>query len=201
MFMRLNMKFKNEKFKLVIPTIKYKRKAIKYIKEHNKYKSRINGSGLLYEYIYDYEKWLKKLDYERNIVADNVFVPNETYFFVRENDDKIIGMVNLRTELNERVKNSYGSIGYGIRPKERRKGYNKINLYLTLLECQRRGIKNVVLSCEKDNIASSKSMLALGAVFDKEIFNGIQKKFYDFYRIDVDYAVGTYKDIYGKYIN
>lgn len=195
------MKNKNEKFKLVIPTIKYKRKAIKYIKEHNKYNSRINGSGLLYEYINDYEKWLKKLEYERNIVADNVFVPNETYFLVRENDDKIIGMVNLRTELNERVKNSYGSIGYGIRPKERRKGYNKINLYLTLLECQRRGIKNVVLSCEKDNIASSKSMLALGAVFDKEIFNGIQKKFYDFYRIDVDYAVGAYKDIYGKYIN
>lgn len=195
------MKIKNEKFKLVIPTIKYKRKAIKYIKEHNKYNSRINGSGLLYEYINDYEKWLEKLEYERNIVADNVFVPNETYFLVRENDDKIIGMVNLRTELNERVKNSYGSIGYGIRPKERRKGYNKINLYLTLLECQRRGIKNVVLSCEKDNIASSKSMLALGAVFDKEIFNGIQKKFYDFYRIDVDYAVGAYKDIYGKYIN
>ena len=195
------MKFKNEKFKLVTPTIKYKRKAIKYIKEHNKYNSRINGSGLLYEYINDYESWLKKLDFERNIVKDNVFVPNETYFLVRENDDRIIGMVNLRTELNERVKNSYGSIGYGIRPKERRKGYNKINLYLTLLECQRRGIKNVVLSCEKDNIASSKSMLALGAVFDKEIFNGIQKKFYDFYRIDVDYAVGAYKDTYDKYIN
>ncbi|MBR2704734.1 MAG: GNAT family N-acetyltransferase [Clostridia bacterium] len=195
------MKFKNEKFKLVTPTIKYKRKAIKYIKEHNKYNSRINGSGLLYEYINDYESWLKKLDYERNIVKDNVFVPNETYFLVRENDDRIIGMVNLRTELNERVKNSYGSIGYGIRPKERRKGYNKINLYLTLLECQRRGIKNVVLSCEKDNIASSKSMLALGAVFDKEIFNGIQKKFYEFYRIDVDYAVGAYKDTYEKYIN
>lgn len=195
------MKFKNEKFKLVTPTIKYKRKAIKYIKEHNKYNSRINGSGLLYEYVDNYEGWLKKLDHERSIVADNVFVPNETYFLVRENDDKIIGMVNLRTELNERVKNSYGSIGYGIRPKERRKGYNKINLYLTLLECQRRGIKNVILSCEKDNIASSKSMLALGAVFDKEIFNGFQKKFYEFYRIDVDYAVGAYKNTYDKYIN
>lgn len=194
------MKFKNEKFELVIPTIKHKRKAIKYIKEHNKFGSRINGSGLLYEYLDNYEGWLEKLDYERKIVTDNVFVPNETYFFVRTNDKKIIGMVNLRTELNERVKNSYGSIGYGIRPKERRKGYNKINLYLTLLECQRRGIKNVVLSCEKDNIASSKSMLALGAVFDKEIYNSFQKKFFQFYRIDVDYAVKTYRNIYEKYI-
>ena len=194
------MKFKNEKFKLVTPTIKYKRKAIKYIKEHNKYNSRINGSGLLYEYTKDYDGWLKKLEYERNIVTDNVFVPNETYFLVRENDDKIIGMTNLRTDMNERVKNSYGSISYGIRPKERRKGYNKINLYLTLLECQKRKIKSVVISCEKDNIASSKSMLALGAVFDKEIYNSFSKKFYEFYRIDVDYAVSTYKDIYGKFV-
>lgn len=193
------MKHKEEKFKLVVPTMEYKKKAIKYIKEHKKYQSPINGSGLLYEYLKDYEGWLKKLDYERNIEADKVFVPNETYFLVRANDDEIIGMVNLRTQLNERVKNSYGSIGYGIRPKERRKGYNKINLYLTLKECQRRGIKNVVLSCEKDNIASSKSMLALGAVFDKEIFNGSEGKFYQFYRIDVDYAVTTYKNVYEKY--
>ena len=38
-------------------------------------------------------------------------------------------------------------------------------------------------------------------LLDKEIFNGIQKKFYEFYRIDVDYAVGAYKDTYEKYIN
>ncbi|MBQ3409012.1 MAG: GNAT family N-acetyltransferase [Clostridia bacterium] len=194
------MKYRNEKFKLVIPTIKYKRKAIKYIKEHHKYNSRINGSGLLYEYLNDYDGWLKKLEYERNIVTDNVLVPSETYFLVRTNDDKIIGMVNLRTDLNERVKNTYGSIGYGVRPKERRKGYNKINLYLILLECKKRGIKSVILSCEKDNIASSKTMLALGAVFDKEIFNNFQKKFVEFYRIDVDYAVNTYKDTYEKYV-
>ena len=195
------MSNKDEKFELVVPTIKYKRKAIKYIKEHNKYSSRINGSGLLYEYLDDYKGWLKKLEYEKNIVTDKVFVPNETYFLVRTNDKKIIGMVNLRTELNEYVKNSYGSISYGIRPKERRKGYNKINLYLTLLECKKRGIKNVVISCEKDNIASSKSMLALGAVFDKEVYSSKKNNFIQFYRIDVDYAVNTYKSTYEKFIN
>ena len=194
------MRNKDEKFELVVPTIKYKRKAIKYIKEHNKYGSRINGSGMLYEYLDDYNGWLKKLEHERNIVTDNVYVPNETYFLVRKNDQKIVGMVNLRTELNEHVKNSYGSIGYGIRPKERRKGYNKINLYLTLLECKKRGIKNVVISCEKDNIASSKSMLALGAVFDKEVYSSTKNNFIQFYRIDVDYAVNAYKDTYDKYI-
>lgn len=194
------MRNKDEKFELVVPTIKYKRKAIKYIKEHNKYGSRINGSGMLYEYLDDYKGWLKKLEHEKNILTDKVYVPNETYFLVRKNDKRIIGMVNLRTELNEYVKNSYGSISYGIRPKERRKGYNKINLYLTLLECKKRGIKNVVISCEKDNIASSKSMLALGAVFDKEVYSSTKNNFIQFYRIDVDYAVNAYKDTYDKYI-
>lgn len=194
------MKNVDEKFRLVIPSMEYKRQAIKYIKEHIKYKSRINGSGLLFEYLNDYEGWLKKLDYERNIVADNVLVPNETFFLVRVNDDKIIGMINLRLKLNERIKNSYGSIGYGIRPKERRKGYGKINLYLALLECQKRGIKKVIISCEKENIASSKTMLALGATFDKEVYNNFRQTFCQFYRIDVDYAVSTYKSTYGKYV-
>ena len=55
------MRCKEEKFKLIIPNLEYKKKAIKYIKEHNKYKSPINGSGLLYEYLNDYEGWLRKL--------------------------------------------------------------------------------------------------------------------------------------------
>ena len=42
------MKKKEEKFRLVIPTEKYKKKAIRYIKEHNRYHSEINGSGFLY---------------------------------------------------------------------------------------------------------------------------------------------------------
>ena len=57
------MKEKEEKFKLVIPTEKYKRKAIKYIKEHNRHKSEINGSGFLYMYLKDYKGWLQRLDF------------------------------------------------------------------------------------------------------------------------------------------
>lgn len=194
------MKNKEEKFKLVIPTERYKRKAIKYIKEHRKYKSAINGSGALYEYLDDYETWLALLEDERAIEANNIHVPTETYFLVRANDDKIVGMINIRLALNEKIKNSYGSIGYGIRPTERRKGYNKINLYLGLLECQRRGMKSVILSCEKDNIGSSKTMLALGANFDREVYNEVSGKFIQFYRIDVDYAVAMYKEEFSKYV-
>ena len=194
------MKKKEEKFKLVIPTEKYKRKAIRYIKEHNRYHSEINGSGFLYMYINDYKGWLKKLEQDKSIEANNLEVPSQTYFFIRAKDDEIIGMVNIRTKTNNRVANSFGNIGYGIRPKERRKGYNKINLYLALLECQKFGMEEVILSCKKDNIASSKTMKALGANFDREVYDEMQKTIIQFYKINVNYSVEKYKEKYNKYI-
>ena len=111
------MKEKIDKFKFVTPTIEYKKKAIKYIKEHQKYKSKINGSGYLANYLNDYEGWLKILEYEKYRKVTTTEVPSETFFLVRIRDNKIIGMLNLRTAMNEKVKNSYGTIGYGIRPE------------------------------------------------------------------------------------
>ena len=112
------MKNKEIKFKLVRPTIEYKKKAIKYIKEHKRYRSPINGSSMLYSYLKDYEGWLEKIEKEKNIITNKEEVPSETFFLVETNTDKIIGMINLRLDLNEKVKNSYASVGYGIRPKE-----------------------------------------------------------------------------------
>ena len=45
-------------------------------------------------------------------------------------------MINIRLALNESLKKYGGNIGYCIRPVERGKGYNKINLYLGLKICQ-----------------------------------------------------------------
>ena len=194
--MLFKKKPKIEKFKLVTPTIEYKNKAINYIKEHYKYGSRINGAGRLFDYLDNYEEWLKKIEEQKNYEVTISQVPSETYFLVRENDDKIVGMINIRTKLNERMKTSGGNIGYGIRPKERRKGYNKINLYLALLKCQKYGIKYVILSCRKDNIGSSKTMKALGGYYDREIYSTTEGCIVEFYRIDVDYAIDTYKDKY-----
>ena len=50
-------------------------------------------------------------------------------------------MINIRTALNERLSKFGGNIGYGIRPTERRKGYNKINLYMGLIEAQKLGLE------------------------------------------------------------
>ena len=122
-------------------------------------------------------------------------VPALTYFLVRESDNKIIGMANIRLYLNDRLREEGGHIGYGIRPSERRKGYNKINLYRALEVCQEQGIEEVVLDCNKDNLGSSRTMIALGGIKQYEkMHNG---ELIERYAINVSESVEKYKDIYG----
>ncbi len=180
-----------EKFMLVIPTLEYKDKALDYIKEHQEYNSNINGVGGLHRFIDDYEGWLEKLANDRIVVMNKEKVPGETYFLVRVNDDKIIGMVNIRLELNEKLRQYGGHIGYGIRPTERRKGYNKINLFLALLECQKRNIKDVMLDCDKENLGSAKTIQYFNPTLEREYYDETLEEVVQTYWINVDEAIKT----------
>ena len=190
-----------EKFKFEIPSIERKQEAIEYINEFLKYNSEINGVGSLDKYIDNYEGWLVKLEESYNIIPNEKLVPSRTYFLIRVNDNKIIGMINIRLMLNENLKKLGGHIGYSVRPTERQKGYNKVNLYLGLGVCQKYGIKDAMLTCYKDNIASSKTMKALGgtliAEWNEETRNNktMQK-----YIINVDKSLEVYKPIYENLI-
>ena len=160
-----------EKLKHEIPSLSRKEDAISYINEFYEYGSRINGSGKLDDYLDDYEGWLKHLKWQSSVKPDEEHVPALTYFLVRESDNKIVGMLNIRLTLNNKLKNSGGHIGYGIRPTERKKGYNKINLYLGLKECRKHGITEAELWCNRSNIGSSSTMKALGGVLSKSVYN------------------------------
>ena len=176
-----------------VPSLERKEDAIEYIKEHLEYNSRINGSGGLDKYVDDYEGWLQKLEDYKHPTEDRV--PALTYFLVRESDNKIIGMANIRLYLNDRLREEGGHIGYGIRPSERRKGYNKINLYRALEVCEEHGIEEVILDCNKDNLGSSRTMIALGGIKQGERMH--EDVVVERYAINVSESVEKYKDIYG----
>ena len=94
-----------------------------------------------------------------------------------------------------------GHIGYSIRPTERKKGYNKINLYLGLKVCQTFGITEVLMDADKNNQASWKTIEALGGqnireCFDEEFAHCIVK----YYTINVNNAIMTNKDKYEPHI-
>lgn len=162
-----------EKLYLEVPTINRKEEAIEYIQEHLDANSDINGVGGLKKYLDNYEGWLEKLEEDYVRIPDEEKVPARTYFLIREADNKIIGMINIRLVLNDALKKFGGHIGYGIRPSERGKGYNKINLYLGLKVCYEYGIDTVLMDADLNNPASWKTMESLGGVRVRKYYDDV----------------------------
>ena len=185
-----------ERLRHVIPSMEYMEQGIEYIEEHINAGSNINGSGGLHRYLDNYQGWLEKLEQDRKCVPNEQRVPAETYYLVREDDNKIIGMINIRLVLNERLQQCGGHIGYGIRPSERNKGYNKINLYLALLRCQNLGIKEVILDCDSSNLASSRTMESLGGIRIDEYYSEQEQCQVWRYIINVDESINNHKEQY-----
>lgn len=179
-----------ERFYFETPGPGRKEDAVAYIREFYEYGSRINGAGGLYRYLEDYEGWLKKLAQDAVREPDGEKVPARTFFLVRENDRRIVGMINIRLALNEALRKHGGHIGYSIRPTERRKGYNKINLYLGLKVCAHYGIETALLDADLENPASWRTMEALGGVRIREFFDEE-----DAQCIVVDYEIDVQKAI------
>ena len=184
-----------EKFYFEIPGISRKEDAIDYIREFLEYGSEINGAGGLHRFLDDYEGWLKKLDLDYIQVPDEERVPGRTYFLVRESDSRIIGMINIRLALNERLSHYGGHIGYSIRPTERGKGYNNINLYLGLKVCRKYGIERIFMDADLENPASWKTMEAFGGVRIREYYDDVNAHctVVD-YNIDVNRALDSHPE-------
>lgn len=187
-----------ERLYLEVPSLNRKEDAIEFINEFYKYNSQINGTGGLNRYLDNYEGWLDKLEEDYTRIPNEEKVPARTYFLVRESDNKIVGMINIRLALNEKLRKVGGHIGYSIRPLERRKGYNKINLYLGLKVLQEYGIKEAFLDCDKNNLGSAKTMQALGGKLIKEEYIEEEKEMQQDYIFDVDKSINDYKDLYDQ---
>lgn len=89
-------------------------------------------------------------------------VPSVVYLAVREKDDQLVGIMDFRRKLNPYLLNYGGNIGYSVRPSERGKGYAAQMLQLVLPKCRAAGESRVLITCEKDNIASRKTILRAG---------------------------------------
>ncbi len=115
----------------------------------------------------NFEQMVNRL-LEAQTIADEGFVCHSTFWLVNS-DNKILGVSNLRHELNDHLLKEGGHIGYGIRPSERRKGYATSILRLSLLEAKKLNIKKVLVTCAKHNIGSAKTILKNGGRLWKEV--------------------------------
>ena len=188
-----------ELFYLEEPSINRKDEAISYVEEFIKNNSVVHGSSSLDSEYNNYEEWLNYLEKRKNGYKD--YVPGVCFFLIRKNDNRMIGMISIRLALNDQLRECGGHIGYSIRPSERGKGYNKINLYLGLEVCNEYGLEEVLLDADLDNPASWKTMEALGGKRIKEFIDPYDGSYSVKYSINVKEALDNYKDIYEPLID
>lgn len=116
---------------------------------------------------HNFSIYLESLDVNNN--GESNLVPDSTFFCLDTNRNIFVGAVNIRHQLNDSLLLSGGHIGDGVRPSERRKGIATKMIGLALQECKKLGINRVLLVCDKENIASAKSILNNGGVMENEI--------------------------------
>ena len=172
--------------KFVFPNKEYEQKAVEFIQEFHEYHSPINGTGGLDRFLENatYQDWLLKIEADRDIanILENR-VPAYTYFYIREDDDRIIGMINIRLALNDFLRKEGGHIGYCIRPTERRKGYGSRMLMEALMFLKPIGLTNIILTCGKENIASACVIKNCGGILEDEFYSNTFNEVIQRYRI------------------
>lgn len=125
---------------------------------------------------YDYKNFQQFIEqvngFAKGINIPESFVSHSTYWMIND-DNRILGVVNIRHKLTDSLKRVGGHIGYGIRPSERRKGYASKILELALIESKKIGIESVMVTCDQDNIGSIKTILKNhGEFFEDDYVEG-----------------------------
>lgn len=115
-------------------------------------------------------------EYEDPTTVPSHLVPATQFFFIRKSDNKLVGMIQIRHRFNDYLEKYAGHIGYSVRPSERRKGYAKEMLRMTLPFCREIGIDKVMITCIDGNIGSEKTILANGGVYECTIHEPNENK-------------------------
>ena len=116
----------------------------------------------------DFDYYLEHLELRE---PEGSRVPDSVFFCLDVDRNIFVGAVNIRHYLNDSLLFTGGHIGDGIRPSERRKGFATSMISLALEECRKLGIPRVLMTCDKDNVASAKSILRNGGVLENEVIN------------------------------
>lgn len=160
------------RLELVLPTPEYKEKLMDYKREFIENGDSMDGTAGLRD-AESFEEWYSAFcDNLNEETVRTGLVPATTYMAVSINDNRLIGMIDIRHCLNDYLLNFGGHIGYSIRKSERQQGYATEMLGLALVECSKLNIKKVLITCDKNNFGSAKTIINNNGKLENEVLEG-----------------------------
>lgn len=152
---------------LVRPSLAWKEQALDYRNEHFINGEKVINGSELFDQTECYEEWLSSVTQNANPETVNKsWVLTDTFFAIRESDQKMVGIIDLRHNLNDFLKD-FGNCGYSVRPSERRKGYATKMLRQIICLARESGMKELHISVEKTNISSIKVIARNGGCYER----------------------------------
>lgn len=146
--------------KLVLPTKDDKQKILAYKQEFlSNGETDITGSGRLMK-AESFEDWYDAVqDNSNEKTVRQGIVPTTVYLALSVEDNRLVGMIDIRHYLNDYLLNFGGHIGYSVRASERHKGYATEMLALALKKCELMKMSKVLLVVDEGNRRSEKTIL------------------------------------------
>ena len=171
--------------KLIEPTAEYTNQIRAYREEFIKFGGSADGTGTLRK-CEDPQEWI---DYSYKCKSPDTvpqgLVPATQYMLVREEDRKIVGMIQIRHYFNAYLEKYGGHIGYSTAPNERRKGYAEMMLKMVLPKCRELGMDKVLITCMKDNEGSRRTILKNGGIYESTVYEPNSGIYLERYWIDL----------------
>ena len=153
--------------KLILPTAEYEEQVMALRSElFNDEESFAGCSGL--DTAQTYAEWLNHEALLRKMYGDG-FVPSDVFLAVRESDNRVVGIIDYRYVLSDFLLKYGGSTGYTVRRDERRKGYAAEMLRQVCGIAREHGAERVLVTCDRENEASRRTILRCGGVLENEV--------------------------------
>lgn len=123
----------------------------------------------------DFALFIQMLDNCENANVDKKYSSTSSYFVIDEND-RLIRATSLRHYLTAEGYNTWGHIGYGVRPSERRRSYAVQMLKMMLDEAKARKMHKVLVACHTSNIGSVKVIESCGGKLENIVADPNEKE-------------------------